>query len=105
MFPAPKRYHRSELHLYQNCAGLAKSAAKEVQFFSCASYTRARFAAGSTADLPRLPRHCCHATSIGAATAIEEYVPIRMPTTSANEKPCSTLPPNTNNESTVRNVS
>ena len=36
--------------------------------------------------------------------AIDEYVPIRIPTTSANENPRSTGPPYTNNESTVRNV-
>ena len=36
--------------------------------------------------------------------AIEEYVPIRIPTTSANEKPCSTSPPNRYSARTVRNV-
>jgi hypothetical protein len=34
------------------------------------------------------------ATSIGAATAIDEYVPIKMPITSAKEKPQRTSPPN-----------
>jgi len=29
--------------------------------------------------------------------AIDEYVPIRIPITKANEKPCSTSPPKTNN--------
>jgi hypothetical protein len=31
-----------------------------------------RFDAGSGAALPFFPRHSCHATSIGAASAIEE---------------------------------
>jgi hypothetical protein len=35
-------------------------------------YTRARFAAGRAATLLFPLRHCCHATSMGAATAIEE---------------------------------
>jgi hypothetical protein len=35
-------------------------------------YARGRFAAGSTATFPWVALHCCHATSIGAATAIEE---------------------------------
>src|ERR1035437_4631728 len=34
--------------------------------------TRARFAAGRVVTLPCPPRHCCHATGIGAATAIDE---------------------------------
>src|ERR1022692_4449336 len=47
----------------------------------------ARLAAGSDAPLPWPVRDSCHATNMGAATAIDEYVPIRMPTTKANEKP------------------
>jgi hypothetical protein len=35
-------------------------------------YMRARFAAGRTTALPWLVRHCCHATSIGAAIAMDE---------------------------------
>ena len=50
-------------------------------------YPRGFFAAGNTTVLPFSARHCCHATSIGAATAIDEYVPIRMPTTNANQNP------------------
>ena len=41
---------------------------------------------------------------MGAATAIDEYVPIRMPITNANEKPCRTSPPNRYSDKTVRNV-
>jgi hypothetical protein len=33
---------------------------------------RGRLAAGKTTVLPFDARHCCHATSMGAATAIEE---------------------------------
>ena len=63
-------------------------------------YRRTPLAAGSVAFLvlvvlfPRLALQSWYATSIGAATAIDEYVPIRMPITSANENPCSTSPPN-----------
>jgi hypothetical protein len=42
---------------------------------------------------------------MGAATAIDEYVPIMMPTTRAKENPLSTSPPKRYNESTVRKVS
>ena len=71
MFPAPYRDHRSEFHLYQNCGTVAKSFCNRAAGISNA-YTRARLAAGSVTDLPRPPRHCCHATSMGAATAMEE---------------------------------
>src|ERR1035437_426694 len=103
MFPASKRYHRSVFHLYQNCASLAKRTEKTCESTKKNS-PRARFGAGRPAALPPLPCHCCQATSIGAATAIEEYVPIRIPTTSANEKPLSTWPPKMQSESTVRKV-
>jgi hypothetical protein len=45
------------------------------------------FPAGSDAIFPRFTRHSWYATNIGAATAIDEYVPIKIPTTSANENP------------------
>src|SRR5580692_8643848 len=67
-------------------------------------YHLPRLAAGSTAALPLPARHCCQATNMGAATAMDEYVPIRMPTTNANEKPFNTSPPKINSESTVRKV-
>src|SRR5216683_7374964 len=57
-------------------------------------YAFAFFPAGSVATLPRFVRHSWYATSIGAAIAIDEYVPIRIPITRANENPCSTSPPN-----------
>jgi len=41
---------------------------------------------------------------MGAAIAIEEYVPIKMPITSAKEKPCNTSPPNRYKASTVKKV-
>jgi hypothetical protein len=56
-------------------------------------YTLARLAAGRTTVLPRFVRHSCHATNIGAAMAIDEYVPMRIPTTSAKENPRRTCPP------------
>jgi hypothetical protein len=56
-------------------------------------YTLARLAAGRTTVLPRFVRHSCHATNIGAAMAMDEYVPIRIPTTNANENPFRTWPP------------
>jgi hypothetical protein len=34
-------------------------------------YARDRLAAGSAAVLPLPARHCCHATSMGAAMAID----------------------------------
>jgi hypothetical protein len=37
-----------------------------------APYMRARFAAGRTTAFPLLVRHSCHATSIGAAIAMDE---------------------------------
>jgi hypothetical protein len=67
-------------------------------------YALARFPAGSEAILPRFTRQSWYATSIGAATAIDEYVPIRIPTTRANENPCNTSPPNRYSDITVRNV-
>src|SRR5208282_5013292 len=54
--------------------------------------------------LPRPPRQSWYATRIGAAIAIEEYVPIRIPMTRAKLKPCSTSPPKRNSASTVRKV-
>jgi hypothetical protein len=41
---------------------------------------------------------------MGAAIAIEEYVPIRIPITRAKEKLCKTSPPNKYRASTVKNV-
>src|SRR6266852_7302047 len=67
-------------------------------------YAFAFFPAGSVATLPRFVRHSWYATSIGAATAIDEYVPIRIPITRANENPCRTSPPNRYNDITVKNV-
>jgi hypothetical protein len=67
-------------------------------------YALARFPAGSEATLPRFTRQSWYATSIGAATAIDEYVPIKIPTTRANENPCNTSPPNKYNDKTVKNV-
>jgi hypothetical protein len=73
MFPARKRYHKNEFNLYQNCEALAKSVKKTFAILNPPSfYTRARLAAGSGAVLPRLTRHCCQATSMGEATAIDE---------------------------------
>src|ERR1700744_3071912 len=46
----------------------------------------------------------CQKTTIGLATNTEEYVPTRIPRTSANEKPCSTGPPNKNKATAVRKV-
>src|SRR6185437_9347639 len=68
------------------------------------AYVLALFAAGRTAVLPRFARHSWYATSIGAATAMDEYVPIKIPTTRANEKPFNTSPPNKYKQSTVRKV-
>src|ERR1039458_2380365 len=68
-------------------------------------YTLARLAAGRTTVLPCCVRHSCHATNIGAAMAIDEYVPIRIPTTSAKENPRRTWPPKMYSDSTVRKVS
>ena len=104
MFPVSKRYHTTVYSLYQNNGMPAKLAAKKVQP-PCETYPLARLAAGRTTVLPLDARHCCHATNIGAATAIEEYVPIRMPITSANEKPRRTWPPKTYNDRTVTKVS
>src|SRR5208283_4540436 len=50
-------------------------------------------------------RQSWYATSMGAATAIDEYVPIRIPITNASENPRNTSPPNRYNDSTVRKVS
>jgi hypothetical protein len=41
---------------------------------------------------------------MGAAIAIDEYVPIKMPMTSARLNPRSTSPPNKKSASTVRKV-
>jgi hypothetical protein len=101
MFPRPKTLAESVLHLYQNYPAPAKVAAKT----TLCPQTLERFAAGRAAVFPLPALDSCHATSIGAAIAIDEYVPIRIPTTSANENPLKTGPPYTNSESTVRNVS
>src|SRR5271157_3718896 len=105
MFPASKPYHKSAASHERNCAFPEKNTCKKGAKCRPLTYTLGRFAAGSTAALPRRVRHSCHATSIGAAMAIEEYVPIRIPTTSAKEKPFSTWPPKINKDSTVRKVS
>src|SRR5216683_2921326 len=47
----------------------------------------------------------CQNRTIGLATNTDEYVPIRMPTTSASENPCNTSPPNRKSAITVRKVS
>ena len=60
-------------------------------------------AAGATA-LFLASAQLCHSSTIGLATKIDEYEPIIMPTTSANENVCNTVPPNRYNASTVRNV-
>jgi len=95
MFPGIKRYHINVFHFYQNkpirCKICCKTSATALKN-SFPSHLE-RFDAGSGAALPFFPRHSCHATSIGAATAIEEYVPIRIPTTSAKLNPFSTGPP------------
>src|ERR1035437_6799695 len=103
MFPASKPYHRSVFHLYQNCASLAKRTEKTCEIPEKITPWRV-LRPGEPRPCPACPCHCCQATSIGAATAIEEYVPIRIPTTSANEKPLSTWPPKMQSESTVRKV-
>src|ERR1035441_6744513 len=79
-------------------------APKNIDYAFTFIFSRAGLAAGRVARPAFLDRHSWYATNIGAATAIEEYVPIRIPMTSAREKPRSTSPPNTYNESTVRNV-
>src|SRR5664279_5210170 len=79
-------------------------APKKIDYAFTFTFSRAELDAGRVARPVFFDRHSVYATSIGAATAIEEYVPIRIPMTSAREKPRSTSPPNTYNESTVRNV-
>ncbi len=56
-------------------------------------YDLLRLAAGKATARPFFDRDSWYATSMGAATAMDEYVPIRIPTTSANEKPLNTWPP------------
>src|SRR5437899_4161815 len=46
----------------------------------------------------------CQNNTIGLATKTDEYVPISIPTTSANEKPCRTEPPKRNSARTVTKV-
>ena len=46
----------------------------------------------------------CQNNTIGLATKTEEYVPTVIPQTSANEKACSTGPPQMKSATTVRNV-
>src|SRR6266849_9447483 len=55
-------------------------------------------------DFFRSSNQLCQNRTIGLATNTDEYVPMIMPTTSANENPCSTAPPNRNSAMTVRNV-
>jgi hypothetical protein len=93
MFPQTKTLSQKCSPLVPEVADAANTAAFLVQWRDPFLYTLGRFADGNTAVLPLDVRHCCHATSIGAATAMDEYVPIRMPTTSANENPRSTSPP------------
>src|SRR6266850_2887258 len=54
----------------------------------------------------RLPPeiHRSHATRIGLATKIDEYVPTTIPATSAKENPCRTAPPNSSSERAVSRV-
>src|SRR6266404_4353672 len=49
--------------------------------------------------------HCCHTTTMGAAIAIDEYVPIKIPTVRAKENPRKTSPPKKNKHNTVTKVS
>src|SRR5258708_67754 len=55
-------------------------------------------------DFLRSSNQLCQNRTIGLAMNTDEYVPMMMPTTSANENPCSTAPPNRNRAITVRNV-
>ena len=104
MFPGIKTPPKSVLHLYQNYRTHAKrcfeNSATALNLLDLGAL-RSRQLNG----FALFERHSCHATSIGAATAIDEYVPIRIPTTSANENPRNTGPPNIYSDSTVRNVS
>jgi hypothetical protein len=93
LFRMPVRYLGTAL-LRENVVQAAMGAQSHLPV-GLDAQTLVRFAAGRVAVLPFFARHSCQATSIGAATAIDEYVPIRIPTTSANEKPFSTWPPNT----------
>src|SRR5579862_1176798 len=62
--------------------------------------------AGITTAVFLLPSaQLCQNRTIGLATNTDEYVPIRIPTTSAKENPCSTGPPNRKRAITVRKVS
>src|ERR1035437_10686592 len=83
MFPGYINRSQQACSTYTRTAvRLAKGAYKRLQDSlqdSPIDQTRARFAAGRTTALPCFPRHCCQATRIGAATAMEEYVPMRMP--------------------------
>src|SRR5439155_7439472 len=55
-------------------------------------------------DFFRSSNQSCQNRTIGLAINTDEYVPMMMPTTSANENPCSTAPPKRNSAITVRNV-
>src|SRR5258708_5191680 len=60
--------------------------------------------AAGPAPFLRLSEKSCQNNTIGLATKTEEYVPIIIPTTSANENPCRTGPPNRNRAITVTKV-
>ena len=81
MFPEHQNCaKRRATHLYQTIPRLAKDASRsDPSLLLCrkttccfATQMRARLAAGRTTALPLLVRHSCHATSMGAAIAIDE---------------------------------
>src|SRR5262249_31614161 len=55
-------------------------------------------------DFFRSSNQLCQNRTIGLATNTDEYVPIRIPTTSAKENPCNTAPTNRYSAITVRKV-
>ena len=71
MFPAPRLPQKSVFQLYQMHALCCKKPAGKQRFYN-GPYVRARFAAGRATALPWFALDSCHATSIGAAIAIEE---------------------------------